>query len=83
MNDTLKAILLAIYALAILGLLGVLPPGVASVLAKIAAVLVAAHLLELAIAFKAVKRYQGPLIDSIALTLVFGILHWRPLSKAK
>lgn len=83
MNDTLKAILLAIYALAILGLLGVLPPGVASVLAKIAAVLVAAHLLELAIAFKAVKRYQGPLIDSIALTLLFGILHWRPLSKAK
>jgi uncharacterized protein YhhL (DUF1145 family) len=83
MNDTLKAILLAIYALAILGLLGVLPPGVASVLAKIAVVLVAAHLLELAIAFKAVKRYQGPLIDSIALTLLFGILHWRPLSKAK
>jgi uncharacterized protein YhhL (DUF1145 family) len=83
MNDTLKAVLLAIYALAILGLLGVLPPGVASVLAKIALVLVAAHLLELAIAFKAVKRYPGPLVDSIALTLLFGILHWRPLSKAK
>jgi uncharacterized protein YhhL (DUF1145 family) len=83
MNDTLKAILLAIYALAILGLLGVLPPGVASVLAKIAVVLAAAHLLELAIAFKAVKRYPGPLVDSIALTLLFGILHWRPLSKAK
>lgn len=83
MNDTLKAVLLAIYALAILGLLGVLPPGVASVLAKIAVVLVAAHLLELAIAFKAVKRYPGPLVDSIALTMLFGILHWRPLSKAK
>jgi uncharacterized protein YhhL (DUF1145 family) len=83
MNDTLKAVLLAIYALAILGLLGVLPPGVASALAKIALVLVAAHLLELAIAFKAVKRYPGPLVDSIALTLLFGILHWRPLSKAK
>lgn len=83
MNDTLKAILLATYALAILGLLGVLPPGLASVLAKIAVILVAAHLLELAIALKAVKRYPGPLVDSIALTLLFGILHWRPLSKAK
>lgn len=83
MNDTLKAILLAIYALAILGLLGVLPPGLASVLAKIAVFLVAAHLLELAIAFKAVQRYPGPLVDSIGLTLLFGILHWRPLSKAK
>lgn len=83
MNDTLKAILLAIYALAILGLLGVLPPGLASVLTKIALILVAAHLLELAIAFKAVRRYPGPLVDSIGLTLLFGILHWRPLSKAK
>ena len=83
MNTNLKAILLAIYALAVVGLLGVLPPGLASVLAKIAVVLVAAHVLELAIAFKAVKRYPGPLIDSIALTLLFGILHWRPLSKAK
>ena len=83
MNTNLKAILLAIYALAILGLLGVLPPALASVLAKIALFLVAAHLLELAIAFKAVKRYPGPLVDSIGLTLLFGILHWRPLGKAK
>jgi uncharacterized protein YhhL (DUF1145 family) len=83
MNTNLKAILLAIYALAILGLLGVLPPALASVLAKIAVILVVAHMLELAIAFKAVKRYTGPLVDSIALTLLFGILHWRPLSKAK
>jgi uncharacterized protein YhhL (DUF1145 family) len=83
MNDTLKAILLAIYALAILGLLGVLPPGVTSVLVKIAGILVGLHLLELAVAFKAVKRHPGPLVDSIGLTLLFGILHWRPLSKAK
>jgi uncharacterized protein YhhL (DUF1145 family) len=83
MNTNLKAILLAIYALAIVGLLGVLPPALASALAKIALILVVAHVLELAIAFKAVKRHPGPLIDSIALTLLFGILHWRPLSRAK
>ena len=39
------------------------------------------HAVELLVAFNAVKRYPGPLIDSIGLTLLFGLLHWLPLRK--
>jgi len=81
-NTYLKAACLAIYLLAIVGVLGVLPPGAASILQKVAVILLAAHVLELLFAFKSVKRYQGPLIDSIALTLLFGLLHWKPLARA-
>jgi len=81
MSDSLKAALLAIYALAIIGAFGVLPVGLTSVLQTMALILVAAHVLELLVAFRSVKRYPGPLIDSIALTLLFGFLHWRPLGQ--
>jgi hypothetical protein len=82
MNTYLKALCLAIYLLAVIGEFVVLPFGVTSGLQKVAVILLAAHVLELIVAFKSVKRYQGPLIDSIALTLLFGLLHWKPLSKA-
>jgi hypothetical protein len=82
MNTYLKALILAIYVLAAIGAYFMLPSGVTSALQKVAIILLAAHTLELIVAFKSVKRYQGPLIDSIALTLLFGLLHWKPLSKA-
>jgi len=37
--------------------------------------------LEVLIAFKYIQRYPGPLIDSVALTLLFGFLRWLPLKK--
>jgi hypothetical protein len=82
MNTYLKALCLAIYLLAVIGGFVVLPFGVTSALQKVAIILLAAHVLELIVAFKSVKRYQGPLIDSVALTLLFGLLHWKPLSRA-
>jgi hypothetical protein len=81
MNSALKAAILAIYLLAIVGALGVLPAGITSILHKAALILLAAHTLELLIAYKSVQRYRGPLVDSIALTLLFGLLHWKPLAK--
>jgi hypothetical protein len=81
MNTYLKAVCLAIYLLAVVATLGVLPPSVGSILQMIAVILLAAHALELLFAFKTVQRYQGPLIDSIALTLLFGLLHWKPLAR--
>ena len=81
MNKALKAAILAIYLLAIVRAFGVLPAGITSILQKTAVILVAAHMLELLFAFKSVQRYRGPLVDSIALTLLFGLLHWRPLAK--
>ena len=81
MNNALKAAILAIYLLAIAGTFGVLPAGITSILQKAAVILLAAHTLELLFAYKSVQRYHGPLVDSIALTLLFGLLHWKPLAK--
>jgi membrane protease YdiL (CAAX protease family) len=81
MNTALKAACLAIYLLAIVGAFGVLPAGITSILQKTAVILLAAHVLELLFAYKRVQRYQGPLVDSIALTLLFGLLHWKPLAR--
>jgi len=81
MNTVSKAICLAIYLLAVAGAFVALPFGITSVLQKVAVILLLAHVLELLIAFKSVKRYPGPLVDSIALTLLFGFLHWKPLTR--
>jgi hypothetical protein len=32
--------------------------------------------------FKSVRKYAGSLVVSIALSLLFGLLHWMPLAKA-
>jgi hypothetical protein len=82
LNTYLKAIILAVYILAAIGSLVMLPAGVTSALQMVALVLLAAHTLELLFAINSVKRYSGPLVDSIALTLLFGILHWKRLGKA-
>jgi len=82
MNSALKVTCLALYLLAIAGAFGVLPAGMTSILQKAALILLAAHALELLFAFKSVQRYRGPLVDSIALTLLFGLMHWKPLSKS-
>jgi uncharacterized protein YhhL (DUF1145 family) len=79
MNVFLKATCLAIYLLAIVGTFAPLPFGATSLVQWIAVILLGAHVLELLVAFNGVKRHPGPLVDSIALTLLFGILHWKPL----
>ena len=81
MNAFVKATCLAIYLLAVAGALVTLPFGITSILQKVAVILVALHVLELLVAFKNIKRYPGPLIDSIALTLLFGFPHWKPLAR--
>ena len=40
------------------------------------------HALECLLAFKSIKRYTGPLWVSLALSLLFGLLHWMPLARA-
>ena len=67
MNNILKASCLAIYLLAIVAIAGALPHGIASVLQLVAVLLLAGHVLELLVAFSAIKRYPGLLIDSIGV----------------
>jgi uncharacterized protein YhhL (DUF1145 family) len=81
MNFVLRLVLLALYAAALAGFAGLLPLGAADKLQSIALVLLAIHVVELLVMFKHVKRYPGALPISILLTLLFGLLHWRPLAK--
>ena len=53
----------------------------ASVVRTAALLVLVAHALEVPVAFKFGKRYDGPLGVSVALTLLFGFLHWIPLAR--
>ena len=79
MSTLLKLGCIAIYLLAILATLVAIPLGI--VLQYLALILLVGHALEVLIALKRIRLYQGPLVDSIALTLLFGFLHWIPLSR--
>ena len=56
--------------------------GAGAYLQKLALILIAAHVLELPIAYRHLAQYKGPFFDSVALSLLYGLLHWLPLAKA-
>lgn len=76
----IKLALLGLYAAALAGLAGLLPPGMAARLQNIALIILAIHLIEMVVMFRHVKRYRGSLVVSMLLTLLFGLLHWKPLA---
>lgn len=78
----LKAACLALYVLALGRLAGWLPDPAFARLPLIAGAVILAHVAELALMFRHVRRYPGPLATSVALTLLFGLLHWKPLADA-
>jgi hypothetical protein len=47
-----------------------------------AVLLLGIHALEVLFAFQHVRLYKGPLAISVVLTLLFGLLHWKPLAQA-
>ena len=79
----LKVACLATYALALAGVAGLLPAGLSDVMQGISLTLLAIHVIELALMFRHVRLYSGPLALSVLLTLLFGLLHWKPLADAK
>lgn len=70
------------YAAALAGAAGLLPTGIARPVQVIAVGIVLLHALELLFAFRHIRRYRGPLAVSVLLTLLFGVLHWKPLADA-
>ncbi len=80
MNALLKAACLAVYGLALAGIAGLLPTGLAGTMQNIALALLVIHALEIVVMFKQVRLYRGPLAVSMLLTLLFGLLHWKPLA---
>ena len=73
---------MATYLLALVSLFVALPMDATPVMQKLALVLLGVHALECLLAFKYIKRYTGPLWVSLALSLLFGLLHWMPLARA-
>ena len=64
------------------GLAGLLPAALAATVQQLALVLLLIHAVELLVVFKYVRLYRGSLAVSVLLTLLFGLLHWRPLARA-
>jgi len=83
MKTFFQALLLALYALALAGLAIDLPFGAGPALQRIALIVIAVHLIELVFAYKYLHLYRGPLAVSVALTLLYGLFHWKPLADAK
>ncbi len=82
MTIVLKIFLLGVYASALAGYLGLLPASQGLWFAQIAAAsLLAGHSLEAVLMLKTVRRYSGPLWVSVLQTVLFGIIHLRPLQK--
>jgi|TARA_B110000503_G_scaffold43641_1_gene71368 uncharacterized protein YhhL (DUF1145 family) len=75
-----KILILAIYILALVAVLGLWASPWSRNLQNASMVLLGVHALELVFAMKHVRRYKGPLALSVVLTLLFGLLHWKPLS---
>ena len=76
----LKVMCIVIYAGALAGIAGWLPASAAGRLQTISAVILMVHALELVVMFRHVRLYRGPLSISVLLTLLFGMLHWKPLA---
>ena len=81
-NTLFKGLLVATYVLALVSLFVTLPLDAGPVVQKLTLVLLGVHVLECLLAFKHIKRYSGPLWVSLALSLLFGLLHWMPLARA-
>jgi hypothetical protein len=76
----LKGICLVVYALGLAAFAGLLPYGRCLGLQALAALFLSVHLLEMIFVFHHVRRYHGALWVSVLLTLLFGLLHWKPLA---
>lgn len=82
-NYLLRLGCLSAYVLAGASLAGWLPPGWFGRVQWVALVLLSLHVLELVFMFRHVRLYRGPLALSVLLTLLFGLLHWKPLADAQ
>jgi hypothetical protein len=78
-----KAACLAVFAAALARLAGWLPQGLFVYSTWIAAALLVIHAIEVPVFYKHIRLYRGPLVMSVLLTLLFGLLHWKPLADAK
>jgi hypothetical protein len=83
MSLFMKIACLVVYGLGLAGLVG-LVHGPAAFIGEIFAIgLLGLHAFELLFAFRFLHRHRGSMAASIALALLFGVLHWAPLARQK
>jgi uncharacterized protein YhhL (DUF1145 family) len=83
MNRLLKIGLLAFYVLGLVSLVMPLPADAGPVVQRVCLIVLAVHVVETALVFKALRRHPGPLGQSVGLSLLLGALHWWPLVRPK
>lgn len=76
-----KILCLLLYGLAVAGCTGVWSGDAASAIQAVVILILAVHAFEVLIAFRYVRLYRGRLATSVLLTLLFGLLHLRPLQR--
>lgn len=82
-NLALRAACLFVFAMALAKGLGLVLPDSFGRAPLLAAVLLVLHTLELPFALKHLRADSSrPLWFSVVLTLLFGVLHWKPLADA-
>ena len=79
MYSLLKIGCVAIYMLAITALAGWPTGNLATFMQGVALLMLALHLLEALLMRKQLQRLPGSFARNLGLTLVFGLLHWKPL----
>ena len=77
----LKLACIALYASALAAMAGRLPTAFSAPLEIFALVVLVVHALEVAFALAPIRRYRHGLALSLLLTLLFGVLHWLPLTQ--
>ncbi len=83
MSLLMKIACLAVYALGLAGLAGLVHGPAATLGEMVSLLLLGIHALELLFAFRFLHRYRGSMAASIALSMLFGVLHWAPLARQK
>lgn len=81
-NLALRAACLFVYAMALAKCLGLVPADTFGHAPLLAGVLLVLHTLELPFALRHLKTDTRPLWQGALLTLLFGVLHWKPLADA-
>jgi len=83
LNYLLRGLCLFVYASALLSLFDFLPDIQIGFAIYPSIFLLIVHAVELLLFLKHVRSYEGALWVSFALTLLFGLLHWKPLAQKK
>jgi uncharacterized protein YhhL (DUF1145 family) len=77
----LKMACLTVYAMALAGLAGWLQDELARTVQVITLVALFLHALEAPFVLAYLRRDQSPLAVGVLQTLLFGVLHWMPLTR--